>query len=65
MSSADNFIKHAKNKIIANTKSQQFDTAVGRISQGLKNVFELAMVNEPSVFELSRFGCICLYTPLI
>ena len=25
---------------------------------GTKNEFELAMVNEPSVFELSRFDCI-------
>ena len=24
---------------------------------GTKNEFELAMVNEPSVFELSRFDC--------
>ena len=24
-----------------------------------KNEFELAMVNEPSVFELLRFDCIC------
>ena len=28
---------------------------------GLKNEFELAMANEPSVFELPRFHCI-LYT---
>ena len=26
--------------------------------EGTKNEFELAMVNEPSVFELLRFGCI-------
>ena len=26
---------------------------------GTKNVFELAMVNEPSVFELLRFKCNC------
>ena len=32
--------------------------AIGRTSQGLKNKFELAMVNEPSVFELLRFDCI-------
>ena len=29
-----------------------------RTSQGLKNKFKLAMVNEPSVFELLRFDCI-------
>ena len=28
--------------------------------EGLKNEFELAMVNEPSVFELLRFDCICI-----
>ena len=28
------------------------------ISYGLKNVFELAMVNEPSMFELLWFDCI-------
>ena len=27
--------------------------AIGRFSKGLKNEFELAMVNKPSVFELS------------
>ena len=30
---------------------------VGRISYGLKNEFEWAMVNEPSVFELLKFDC--------
>ena len=34
-----------------------FSSASGRISQGLKNEFELAMVNEPSVFELLSFDC--------
>ena len=32
--------------------------AIRRTSQGLKNELELAMVNEPSVFELLRFDCI-------
>ena len=32
--------------------------AIGRTSQGLKNEFELAMINEPSVFELLKFNCI-------
>ena len=31
---------------------------IRRISQELKNEFELAMVNEPSVFELLRYDCI-------
>ena len=34
-----------------------FSWATGRVSQGLKNEFELAMVNEPSVFELLNFDC--------
>ena len=34
-----------------------FSWAIGRTSCGLKNEFELAMVNEPSVFELLRFDC--------
>ena len=34
-----------------------FSSASGRISKGIKNEFELAMVNEPSVFELLRFVC--------
>ena len=29
--------------------------------KGLKNEFELAMVNEPSVFEPSRFDCIYIW----
>ena len=32
--------------------------AVGFISQGLKNEFETAVVNEPSVFEPPKFYCI-------
>ena len=35
-----------------------FLRAIRKISLGLKNEFELAMVNEPSVFELLRFYCI-------
>ena len=36
-----------------------FSWAIGRISLGHKNEFELTMVNEPSVFEPLRFDCIC------
>ena len=39
-----------------------FSCANGRLSLGLKNKFELAMVNEPSVFELLRFDCSVLYS---
>ena len=31
----------------------------GIISWGFKNEFETAVVNEPSVFEPSKFYCIC------
>ena len=31
----------------------------GDFSQGLKNEFETAVVNEPSVFEPLKFYCIC------
>ena len=31
----------------------------GICSKGLKNEFETAMVNEPSVFEPLKFYCIC------
>ena len=32
--------------------------AMGFFSKGLKNEFETAVVNEPSVFEPSKFYCI-------
>ena len=32
----------------------------GHLSKGLKNEFETAMVNEPSVFEPLKFYCICV-----
>ena len=31
----------------------------GIFSKGLKNRFEIALVNEPSVFKPLRFSCIC------
>ena len=37
----------------------------GHFSKGLKNEFETAMVNEPSVFEPLKFYCILLMdTPI-
>ena len=36
--------------------------AMGFFSKGLKNEFETAMVNEPSVFEPLKFSCIYKYT---
>ena len=35
-----------------------FSGAIVGLSYGLKNEFELTMVNEPSLFELLRFHCI-------
>ena len=35
--------------------------AMGVVSKGLKNEFETAKVNEPSVFEPLRFYCILLF----
>ena len=42
---------------IENFLNYLFSWAIGRILQGLKNEFELAMVKEPSVFELLRVYC--------
>ena len=33
--------------------------AIGFYSKGLKDEFETAVVNEPSVFEPLKFNCIC------
>ena len=38
--------------------------AMGFFSKGLKNEFETAMVNEPSVFEPLKFYCNCIVTNL-
>ena len=40
-------------------KLSQF-CSYGIFSKGHKNVFERAMVNEPSVFEPLKFYCICI-----
>ena len=34
--------------------------AMGFFTMGLKNVFEIAVVNEPSVFEPLKFYCISI-----
>ena len=41
-----------------NTRSYPRPAAMGFFSKGLKNVFERAVVNEPSVFEPLKFYCI-------
>ena len=40
--------------------------AIGRTFQGIKNEFELGMVNEQSMFELLRFNCtsLCSTVPI-
>ena len=43
-----------KNNINYDLKS----AAIGVVSKGLKNEFETAMVNEPSVFKPLKFYCI-------
>ena len=40
-----------------NTINYPKSTATGFFSKGLKNEFETAVVNEPSVFELLKFYC--------
>ena len=41
-----------------NTLNYPKSAAMGFFSKGLKNEFETAVVNEPSVFEPSQFYCI-------
>ena len=48
-------IFNVENKITLNYLRS---AAMGFYSMGLKNQFETAMVNEPSVFEPLRFYCI-------
>ena len=40
-----------------NTRNYPKSAAIGFFSKGLKNEFERAMVNEPSVFEPLKFYC--------
>ena len=42
-----------------NTLNYPKSAAMGFCSKGLKNEFEAAVVNEPSVFEPSKFYCTC------
>ena len=54
-------IYNIKKKIILNDPKS---AAMGFFSKGLKNGFETAVVDEPSVFEPSKFYCITLFTAL-
>ena len=44
-----------------NTLNYPKSAAIGFFSKGLKNEFETAVVNEPSVFEPLKFSCIYIY----
>ena len=56
-------IQHAiiniKKKITLNYPKYNNICSYGFFSYGLKNEFEIAVVNEPPVFELLKFYCIC------
>ena len=41
------------------TLNYPYSAAMGFFSKGLKNEFETAVVNEPSVFEPLKLYCIC------
>ena len=43
-----------------NTLNYPKSAAMGFFSKGLKNEFETAVVNEPSVFEPLKFYCIII-----
>ena len=43
-----------------NTLNYPKSAATDLFSKGLKNEFETAVVNEPSVFEPLKFYCICM-----
>ena len=45
-------------KIILNYPKHNNACSYGSFSKGLKNEFEIAVVNQPSVFELLKFYCI-------
>ena len=48
-----------------NTLNFPKSAAIGFFSKGLKNEFETAVVNEPSVFEPLKFYCIYLFIRVI
>ena len=43
------------------TKNYSKSAVMGFFSKGLKNGFETAVVNEPSVFEPLKIYCLCIY----
>ena len=48
-------------KIILNYSKYKNVCSYGNFSLGLKNEFEIAVVNEPSVFESMKFNCFYLF----
>ena len=61
-------ILNIEKKLILNypRSAAKFSDKVSRdFSKGLKNEFETAVVNEPSVFEPLKFYCISIDTPTL
>ena len=58
---AQHAIINIKKKITLNYPKYNNVCCYGIFSRGLKNEFETAMVNEPSVFEPLKFYCNCAY----
>ena len=54
-------IINIRKKITLNYPKYNNVCSYGIFSLGLKNEFEKAVVNEPSVFELLKFYCISVY----
>ena len=50
-------IINIKKKIVLNYPKENNVCNYGSVSKGLKNEFETAVVNEPSVFEPLKFYC--------
>ena len=50
-------INNIKKTIIRNYPKYYYVCSYGIFGQGLKNEFEIAVVNEPSVFEPLKFYC--------
>ena len=59
---SNEYTQHAiiniKKKITLNNPKYNNVCSYGIFSKGLKNEFEIAVVNEPSVFEPLKFDCI-------
>ena len=56
--STQHYILKINGKIMRNYSNTIMSAAMGFFCSGLKNEFELAVVNKPSVFEPLKFYCI-------